>query len=622
MCAAFSDFAAAPEHAAAGDVPPGEAAAAAVVNPIDQGAGAADRPGPAAAAEGEVLRVHVADNARGAGAGRRAQKRLRRMGQAYTGRSNEERGARIMGAHCDCALSSNAKTLKCRAFNEGDRQRIFTAFWSTMTWEQRHVFICSNVDQAAPKRPAGGAGAQPRRAKTMVYHLQLNGERTRVCKTLFTNTLAVNGELVAQWLKSGGSETGMAASADARLEAREQPPMRSRVSAARRNQVVRFFDGLPKMPSHYCRSSTKKLYFEPIWTSTKQLFDEYVAWMSGQDGEAVSESVFGSVYRRSNTSLFRPKKDQCDTCVAYEEGNITAEVHNRHRAQAQRAQEEKAKDKAENKDVMFSMDLESVLLCPRILASAVYYKTKLIVHNQTFYTYENKHVSCFVWDETNGGLVASIFSTILVDFITETIDHDKDKFIARGVIFFSDGCGYQNRNTVLANALSRLAAQTGVHITQKFLFRGHTQMEVDTAHSVIERRLKGKKIYVPSQYIEVMEGAGYTTKNLEYNIFRDYTKVKGGVKSIRPGRVAGDPTVNDLRALRYQPDGRILYKTNFDEDWAVLPARSAPFNMDDEVPRLYQEPQKIESTKFAHMAALKSVVPADYHPYYDSLPHH
>lgn len=41
---------------------------------------------------------------------------------------------------------------------------------------------------------------------------------------------------------------------------------------------------------------------------------------------------------------------------------------------------------------------------------------------------------------------------------------------------------------VVSNALLRLAVKCNVTITQKFLEKGHTQMEVDSVHSVIERK--------------------------------------------------------------------------------------------------------------------------------------
>ena len=74
------------------------------------------------------------------------------------------------------------------------------------------------------------------------------------------------------------------------------------------------------------------------------------------------------------------------------------------------------------------------------------------------------------------------------------------------IIVWSDGCSYQNRNVTLSNSYIALAKKYGVKITQKYLVGGHTQMEVDSMHAVIEKRIVGN-IYTPCDYIVIMETA-------------------------------------------------------------------------------------------------------------------
>ena len=54
---------------------------------------------------------------------------------------------------------------------------------------------------------------------------------------------------------------------------------------------------------------------------------------------------------------------------------------------------------------------------------------------------------------------------------------------------YSDGCGYQNTNNPLSNMLD-FAVSNNIEILHKYLEKGHTQMEVDSVHNVIETRLK------------------------------------------------------------------------------------------------------------------------------------
>ncbi|KAF6216673.1 hypothetical protein GE061_001019 [Apolygus lucorum] len=93
--------------------------------------------------------------------------------------------------------------------------------------------------------------------------------------------------------------------------------------------------------------------------------------------------------------------------------------------------------------------------------------------------------------------------------------------------------------------------------------------------------------------------------------------------SIRPGKAAGDPTVVDLRALKYTPEGKIYFKLNFDEDYQEMPRRSkrTSFNPVEEFPPLFATRPKIPKDKFMDLQSLKPLLPSDTYAFYDSIPH-
>ena len=74
------------------------------------------------------------------------------------------------------------------------------------------------------------------------------------------------------------------------------------------------------------------------------------------------------------------------------------------------------------------------------------------------------------------------------------------------LIIWSDGCGYQNRNVTISNAFIDLAMKHNVTIEQKYLVAGHTQMECDSMHGTIERRIVAD-IFTPRDYIVIFENA-------------------------------------------------------------------------------------------------------------------
>jgi len=196
-------------------------------------------------------------------------------------------------------------------------------------------------------------------------------------------------------------------------------------------------------------------------------------------------------------------------------------------------------------------------------------------------------------------------------------------------VIFSDGCTYQNRNSIMSNALLNFSLKYKIKITQKFLERGHTQMECDSVHSCIERKLKNREIHLPSDYykasLEARKRPGpYEVIMLDFSFFKDYTRLENlRYTSIRPGRKPHDPTVTDLRTLEYNPSsGDIKYKTSFDDSISQpLPIRPKSIEVVDEYPALHTARIPISDVKWNHLQQLKSVLPADCHHFYDNLPH-
>lgn len=109
----------------------------------------------------------------------------------------------------------------------------------------------------------------------------------------------------------------------------------------------------------------------------------------------------------------------------------------------------------------------------------------------------------------------------------------------------------------------------------------------------------------------------YKIKELNYEFFKDFSAVKC-YDSIRPGRIAGDKQVHDIRALKYVPTN-IFFKTDFDDDWEELPQR--PKENKGTIKALYRSRRKIKKSKFLHLQQLKHVMPHLYHEFYDNLPH-
>lgn len=108
-------------------------------------------------------------------------------------------------------------------------------------------------------------------------------------------------------------------------------------------------------------------------------------------------------------------------CVGYETKNIAQDEYELHQTFKNEARKELEVDKS-SEHVVFSMDLQSVLLSPKSSVSNLYYKMKLAVHNFTLYNNKDNKGFCFLWNESEGNLTANEFSTIIVRFITNFLE--------------------------------------------------------------------------------------------------------------------------------------------------------------------------------------------------------
>lgn len=248
----------------------------------------------------------------------------------------------------------------------------------------------------------------------------------------------------------------------------------------------------------------------------------------------------------------------------------------------------------------------------------MYYKQKLQVHNFTVYELnEPKNVCLYVWNETEGGVTANEFTSCISHYMRSVPESFKE------IVLISDGCTYQNRNKTLASALSDISKERQIIIEQLFLEKGHTMMEADNVHSVLEHLFK-PPINSPSDYIARMRLARpknpYNIKVLQHDFFLDFDNLPTNLTSIRPGKKVGDPTVTDIRQLQYLPNGEINYKLDYNDEWQSLPQRRS--RADVVAPQqLYKNRLPITETKYRHLQDLKSVIEGDHHAFYDNLPY-
>jgi hypothetical protein len=122
--------------------------------------------------------------------------------------------------------------------------------------------------------------------------------------------------------------------------------------------------------------------------------------------------------------------------------------HIRHKVHARFEMEKDVRIKFDGVKVL-NKDLQALLQLPRSNAAKLYFRSKLKLHNGTIINTQTDpiEVDCYMWGEVGGGLGSNIFTTILINHILKFIAYNPD---VRILILWSDGCGYQNKNSTLA----------------------------------------------------------------------------------------------------------------------------------------------------------------------------
>ena len=107
--------------------------------------------------------------------------------------------------------------------------------------------------------------------------------------------------------------------------------------------------------------------------------------------------------------------------------------------------------------------------------------------------FQNNSVESYVWDESNANRGVNEIATCVYKYLEKVSATAEDL----DVVFYSDNCAGQQKNkfmismyTYAVKTLPNLKSHK--YLAHKYLVKGHTQTEGDSAHSQIEiEKLKG-----------------------------------------------------------------------------------------------------------------------------------
>lgn len=561
-------------------------------------------------------------------------KSMRYSGKEYTSEKGKQFSARRVKSPCAASCPRRCTTL----FTEADRRVIFDRFWALSNKKDQSIFVATAVEKWAIKRAT--CDKTIKRDSSFKYFFWKGDAKTQVCRVFFLNTLDLKKDYVMGTVRRK-DEFGMPR--DVQSGKHEN---RKKWSDQVIDSVKKHIESFPTMDSHYCRKETLKGYLD----QSLSINEMYRLYEKKCRDDGVAEIASKDKYRRVfteqyNLSFFRPKKDLCDECVAFQNSESLSEeqkarkrLHLENKEIARKLKNEaKERSVLNHENVSCCFDMQQLLPCPKSNSSSFFYKRKLYVHNLTVYDLGTSDVTCFMWPEFEAKRGSNEVATCLSRYIEKKAESG-----CKTIDMFADNCPGQNRNQFVAYMLAFMNKRLGLDkLAITFLEKGHTETENDSVHSVIERATRNTEIYTPEQWYAAVRGARkskspYTVKEMSVTEFIDFREMVKTVKNVSVD-VDGEKVKWSLvkQFIAYGNDKEALYVTydyNKQEKRIDLTSRrrsnpgqrhAAGEPIERETAVVYlQRPTGISQVKKDDLLSLchARLVPPTYHTFYKSLP--
>lgn len=414
---------------------------------------------------------------------REIRKEKRNAGLVYTTKKGKNIPERLCKPLQPCRMQCKDK------IPENIQLNIFKNYWNMKDYNRRMCYILGLIDiqkkNTTRKRIANGP---KNREITVAYHLIIDKERMTVCKICFKNTLGESPMFLENVVKKKKNSNAGIVEMDKR--GLLSPP--STTPEHVKQMIKDHLTSIPHYESHYTRRDSSKKYLPPHWNLVN-LFEDYKSKYSEYP---TNRKMYESIFYELNLCFKKPNKDTCMTCdklsmlnKSNPSENTTNELSIHHK-QAELAYTMKHEDKIlslnDTKMQTFTFDMQQCLPTPVLTSSLAFYKRQLWTYNLTIHDCDKGQAYCYIWNETIANRGANDVASCLYKYLMNlnpSIEH---------VIMYSDTCGGQNKNShVAAMCLVALQNSTSLKmIDHKFLIPGHTHMESDSDHSIIEKKKK------------------------------------------------------------------------------------------------------------------------------------
>ena len=539
--------------------------------------------------------------------------------------------------------------LKCsEKISVNQRNLIHTEFWNqNKNIDIKRQFVAAMVQCIPVSRIRETNGKRSgRREFTRIYAFDVNKVRITVCQKFFLSTLNISETFVT---------TALRKKADGGLTTQDQRGRHESVNKIAdfiKQGVREHINKFPLVESHYSRERSSKKYLGNDLNISRmyELYRSECMENNTPDENIAKSWLYSEIFNTEFNLCFKlPYNDTCDECdrlmlaKTQADGGVdgTPNIDNslqQHLAEAGNRYALKREDKekavqSQGKIKMVTVDLQKCLPTPVLTNQQSFYKLKLWTYNYTISDSGGNTTTCLMWDESKSGRGANQMASGFFKWISTLSETVSEIYV------WSDNCPSQNRNMIMVVAYFWI-----MHnypnikiINHKFLLRGHTHMEVDGDHSLIERERKKTpflKIMTPWDWQQLARlccrSKPFNAINMELVDFKDFkTLYNTGTSpfTARKKTLQGsDFLLSRVVHLQIRSNdiGLLFFKTDFMEnsfECVDLKRTSRRASFPTMLPLLHAEGNVISTKKYNHLQSLLQWVPSEFQNFYKNLRH-
>lgn len=545
--------------------------------------------------------------------------------------------AKQLGPPCteSCHLRCSTK------ISEHHRHAIHSMFWNPdKSMNLKRQFVASMVECIPIMRVRGTNGTRTgKRLFTRKYFFDVNSVRVNVCQKFFLSTLSISETFVTTAIRKKCD--GGIVEDDQRGRHISVNKISEFVKQGVRDHINKF----PLVESHYTRERSVKKYLGND-LNLNRMYELYriECHENNVPEENIAKSwLYFSIFNTEfNYSFKLPYNDTCDECDKFLLAKTQAAenidtIYEEHLDEAGKRYALKRADKevamaSKGKRKFVTVDLQKCLPTPLLTNQQSFYKLKLWTYNYTI-SDAAENVTCIMWDESKSGRGASEMASGLLKWIDTLNENVED------ITIWSDNCPSQNRNFIMVMAYFWILKNYPniKLINHKFLLRGHTHMEVDGDHSLIERERKRTpflKVMTPWDWQQLARlccrSKPFNVVNMEVCDFKDfkslYTCNNSPFVVRKKTEDNSDFRMSDVVHLQVRTEdlGALYFKTDFEAvkfGRVDLKRNGRRVVFPQLLPSIREEANEISTKKYNHLQSLLPWVPTIFHDFYKNLAH-